>query len=165
MGLQFWIQILPFVVLIILGFSIGGFVERAHSRQLKVREEAVRDVMVTDLRTFPVGCETASIGLVTGEVVIASDYFKTFAAGLRKMIGGDLRTYETLMERARREALVRMMESAKAMGANHVANVRLASSNIGSGGAGGRRSHRAAMVEVYAYGTAVFVPSTNRASS
>ncbi len=155
MGLPFWFQVLPFVVLLVFGFCIGGVVERAHFRRLEAREAALSDVLVTDLRSFPTQNVTESFGLVSGEVVIASDYFKTFAAALRKLVGGDLRTYESLMERARREALVRMKQEAKAAGANCVANVRLASSNIGSGGAGSRRRRGAAMVEMYAYGTAV----------
>ena len=153
MGFQFWIQAVPFVVLLILGISIGGFVERAHFRRLARREDALRHILVTDLKTLPPGGSAKCYGLVEGEVVIASDYFKTFAAGIRKMLGGELRTYETLMERARREALVRMTEAAQRMGANHVMNVRFTSSSIGGTG----RSRAAAMVEVYAYGTAIHV--------
>ena len=158
MGLPFWLQVAPVAVLLVFGFTIGGIVERAHFRRLKEREAALHDMIVTDTKAFPSGYAPQPFGLVTGQVVIASDYFKTFAAGLRKLIGGDLRTYETLMERARREALVRMMESAKHMGANRVINVRFSTSNIGSGGAQ-RRRRGAAMVEMYAYGTAVYVPS------
>ena len=157
MSWQFWLQFAPFVVLLAFGFTIGGIVERAHFRRLQVREDALRDMIVTDVKTFPPRCASEPFGMVMGQVVIASDYFKTFAAGLRKLVGGDLRAYETLMERARREALVRMLESARQMGANYVVNVRFATSNIGSGGAH-RRRRGAAMVEMYVYGTAVFVP-------
>ncbi len=159
--LSMWIQIALFVVLISLGFTIGGFVERAHFRRLAIREAMVNDLVVTNLKVLPSGCSDQPIGLVSGQVVIASDYFKTFLANLRKMVGGELRTYESLMERARREAVVRMLESAKRLGASHVINVRFASSNIGSGGSSNRkrRGGGAAMVEMYAYGTAVFVPS------
>ncbi len=161
MGFQFWLQVVPFVVLIVLGFTVGGFVERAHFRKLERRERELADITVTDLRGIPLRTKAELCGMVTGEVVIASDYFKTFAANLKKMIGGDLRTYETLMERARREALVRMLESARQLGANHVANVRFASSNISSG-ATGRRNNRAAMVEMYAYGTALRLTDDGR---
>lgn len=147
----FFVQILPIAILLILGFSVGTLVERAHFKRLAAREAALADIMVTDLRTVPVGYDAKVCGLVTGEVVIASDYFKTFAAGLRKLVGGELRTFESLMVRARREALVRMLESARRLGANHVANVRFATSNIGSM----RRNRAAAMVEMYAYGTAM----------
>jgi len=91
---------------------------------------------------------------VVGEVVIAADYFKTFLAAMRKIVGGNLHAYETLLERARREAIVRMKEAAQDMGANRVVNMRFASSNVGS--TEGRR--RAPMVEMYAYGTAIRAP-------
>jgi uncharacterized protein YbjQ (UPF0145 family) len=151
MGLGFFIQVLPVIVLLILGFSIGTVVERAHFKRLAAREAALGDMLVTDLRRPPEGVDARTCGLVVGEVVIASDYFKTFAAALRKLIGGELRTFESLMVRARREALLRMLESAKSMGANSVINVRFATSNIGSVG----RRRAAAMVEMYAYGTAI----------
>jgi uncharacterized protein YbjQ (UPF0145 family) len=153
MGFQFWIQFVPIVVFLILGFTIGTLVERAHFKRLAMREAALRDMFVTDTKSLPPGWNATLCGLVTGEVVIASDYFKTFAAGLRKLIGGELHTYESLMVRARREATVRMLESAKRQGANGVLNVRFSTSNIGSA----RRRRAAAMVEMYAYGTAMHI--------
>ena len=153
MGWQFWFQFVPVVVFLILGLLSGTFLEKRHFKSLARREAAMRDIMVTNLRALPTGCAVAPVGLVTGEVVVASDYFKTFVANIKKLIGGELRTFETLMERARREALLRMMDHAKAMGANRVLNVRFESSNIGSM----RRNKGAAMVEMYAYGTAVHV--------
>jgi uncharacterized protein YbjQ (UPF0145 family) len=151
------LQIAPIVALLILGCCIGTFVERAHFRRLAVRENALGHMLVTDTRAIPTGCATQPCGLVVGEVVIASDYFKTFAAKIRKIVGGELRSYETMMERARREAIIRMKESADRMGANRVINIRLASSNIG----GFRRRQNAAMVEIYAYGTAIYVPQSS----
>lgn len=153
MGWQFWLQIVPVVVFLILGLLAGTWVERRHFRRLATREAQLSHMLVTDLRQLPSGCVPEPCALVIGEVVIASDYFKTFAAQLRKLVGGELRTFETLMERARREALLRMMERAHDMGANRVVNVRFATSNIGSL----RRNQRAAMVEMYAYGTAICV--------
>ncbi len=151
MGSVFFFQVLPILALLILGFSIGTIVERAHFRRLDARERALDDMLVTDLRSPPSGAKVENRGLVTGEAVIASDYFKTFAASLRKLVGGELHTFESLMVRARREALVRMLESARSGGANGVINVRFATSNIGSM----RRNKKAAMVEMYAYGTAI----------
>ncbi len=110
-------------------------------------------MLVTDTRTLPTAGSIQGRGLVVGQVVIASDYFKTFAATLRKLVGGELHTFESLMVRARREALVRMLASARERGANGVINVRFASSNVGSM----RRRQAAAMVEMYAYGTALFI--------
>ncbi len=154
MPLQFWLQVVPFVVLITLGFTVGGFVERRHLKRLAAWEAELADILVTDLKKLPVEVSAQHCGLVMGEVVIASDYFKTVAAKFKGMFGGELSTFQTLMDRARREALVRLMKRAKAMGANRVYNVRFESSNIGAM----RRNKPSAMVELYAYGTAVHVP-------
>ena len=97
------IQIAPIVVLLVLGFTVGTLVERAHFRRLEKREAAVRDIFVTNLRKLPTQSVARAYGLVTGEVVIASDYFKTFAATLRKLVGGELHAFESLMVRARRD--------------------------------------------------------------
>ena len=150
---EFWLQIVPILVLLGLGFTVGGFVERAHFKRLDAREAAMRDMLVTDLKRLPKGVSSRSCGLVTGEAVIGSDYFKTVVAKLKSLFGGELRTFQTLMTRARREALLRMMERAKQMGANGVINIRFETSNIGAM----RGKKASAMVEMYAYGTAVFV--------
>ena len=60
--------------------------------------------MVVDVKTTPPGVEAASGTLVMGEVVIASDYFKTFVASLRNIVGGEVKAYQTMLSRARREA-------------------------------------------------------------
>ncbi len=144
------------VALILVGVFAGKWTERRHFRRLAVRESALKDMLVTDTRSLPAGCTVRNKSMVVGEVVVASDYFKTFVSKLRRIVGGELRAFETLMERARREAAVRMLEQAKSLGANGVINVRFASSNIGSM----RKKGRAAMVEMYAYGTAIqIVPS------
>jgi uncharacterized protein YbjQ (UPF0145 family) len=155
--IQFWAQIVPFVVLLVLAVLTGTWVERRHFRQLAAREAALEHILVTDVRSLPADCAKEPFGLVFGEVVVASDYFKTFVAQLKKLVGGELRTFETLMERARREALLRMLESADRMGANRVVNVRFSTSNVGSM----KRNRKAAMVEMYAYGTAIYVPEAS----
>ena len=78
------------------------------------------------------------------------DYFKKVVAGLRNIFGGRVSAYETLIERARREALLRMKEEAKLKGAESIFNVKLETASI-SKNAGGQIGS----VEVYAYGTAI----------
>lgn len=141
------------LVLIGIGFGVGSVVERAHFRDLARREEALRGMIATNLRTAPAGLAVASGQLVSGSVVIGSDYFKTFAAGLKKLIGGEVRSFERMMERARREARCRMLEDARRRGARVVINVRFETSSIGGFG-----PQRMPMAEVIAYGTALFEP-------
>lgn len=69
--------------------------------------------------------------LIVAEVVVASDYLKTFAATLRNIFGGNVRSFETLLERARREATLRLLDQAREQGYNAICNLRLEAPNIG----------------------------------
>jgi len=87
--------------------------------------------------------------LVSGNVVVAVDYFKKVIANIKMIFGGKLGMYDSLISRARREAVVRMLREADALGADAVYNVRIEFSAVGAqpaaiGGA-----------ELLAYGTAV----------
>jgi uncharacterized protein YbjQ (UPF0145 family) len=136
--------------LIAIGLGVGTVVERSHLASLARREAALRDVVATTLRTPPADRRRCHGRLVSGSAVIGSDYFKTFAASLRKLVGGEIRSFERMMVRARREALCRMLEEARAMGADLVVNVRFETSSIG-----GQSPRSMPMAEVVAYGTAV----------
>lgn len=131
-----------FIVLIVVGFIFGSLREKNHLADLTKRELI--------LVQLPVRSETrqdfaaTNSFLVRGSVVIAADYFKTFVAGIQNFFGGRLATYETLMERARREAIVRMKESAKAGGASEIVGFRVEMVTVAAVG-----------VEILAYGTAL----------
>ena len=85
-------------------------------------------------------------GVVTRSTVRAKHIGRDFAAGLKNIFGGELKGYTELLQEARQEALHRMMEQARSVGANAVVNVRFATSSIAQGAA-----------ELFAYGTAVKV--------
>jgi uncharacterized protein YbjQ (UPF0145 family) len=85
-------------------------------------------------------------GLVTGSTVRAKHIGRDIAASLKNILGGELKGYTELLQEARKEALHRMMEQARSVGANAVINVRFATSSVAQGAA-----------ELFAYGTAVKV--------
>jgi len=85
-------------------------------------------------------------GVVTGSTVRAKHIGRDIAAGLKNFVGGELKGYTELLQEARKEALDRMMEQARSVGANAVINVRFATSSVAQGAA-----------ELFAYGTAVKV--------
>ena len=87
--------------------------------------------------------------LVTGSVVISVDYFKRILAGLRNSFGGPIASYETLVDRARREAILRMKESCP--NATQLINLRIETSSITKGA-----KQQIGSVEVLAYGTAIY---------
>ncbi|MCH7791413.1 MAG: heavy metal-binding domain-containing protein, partial [Planctomycetes bacterium] len=136
----------------IVGLGGGGLAERAHLAKLSRREERVRDVFVSDIGSFPGGVDpTTDAAMVMGETVIATDYFKSFLAKLRKVFGGELGAYRSLMVRARREAVVQMLEQAKRQGCDAVCNVRLDPADLGGTGV---RSRGMTTVAIVATGTA-----------
>ncbi len=138
-------------VMLAIGFGVGSLRERRHLTDLDQREAESQDIGVVNLKsvTRPETVEHAE--LVLGQVVIANDYFKSFAASLRNIVGGEMKSLETLMGRARREATLRMLENARAIGATEVWNVRYDTSNIASASS----RNPATSVEVLATGTAV----------
>lgn len=93
----------------------------------------------SDLRT-----EYQVLGLVRGTSIRTRHLGMDILASLRKLVGGEIPEYAEMIEEARDEALAKMSERAKALGANAVIGIRIASSTVTQGAA-----------EVIAYGTAV----------
>jgi uncharacterized protein YbjQ (UPF0145 family) len=151
MMLELWLAVLPVLALLVLGLGIGRWQEHRHLRSLHARERRYRDFAVTNLRAVPSPETARESRLVLGEAVIATDYFKSFAGRLRSLVGGEIRAYQTLMTRARREARLRMLDQARRAGAREVHNVRYETSNIRSADS----RNPGVSVEVFAFGTAV----------
>ncbi len=135
-----------------LAYLIGSTVEKAHFRRLAQWEQRLAGILMSDMKHVPPNWRVDEASLVVGQAVIATDKFKVFTAGLRNLFGGRVRGYETLVERARREALVRMLWQAQQFGANVVWNVRVETSTIQ-----GKQEGKSGGVEVMAYGTAMKV--------
>ncbi len=147
----FWFQVGPVLFLLALGYGVGRLRERRHFQALDRREREYANIVVTNLKNVVDPASVKQASLVMGEAVIATDYFKSFVAKLRNIVGGEIKAYETLMARARREATLRMLEQARRFGASEVCNVRYETSNIRSA----TRRSPAVSVEVFAFGTAV----------
>lgn len=145
----------PLVALVVFGF-IGAWLERRHYASIRAREAATANLPATNLRALDDERAVQEAWLVTASVVISIDYFKRFLAGWRKVFGGRVRSYETLLDRARREALLRLKEQCPS--ADLIANLRFDTSCIAN--ARGRNRQTVAGVEVLASGTAIrFAPA------
>jgi uncharacterized protein YbjQ (UPF0145 family) len=138
------VQLGLFVAVLVIGLTFGRANERRHFRELAVLEQSLSDIVVCNGRGPVDGGAFRSSALVAGSVVIAEDYFKRVAAGLKSLVGGRLIAYETLLERGRREAIVRMKEQARRLGATHVVNVRLETASLSEDWSGSRASASAA---------------------
>ncbi len=144
------IEVLIPAAAILFAWGTGRFIERSHFRRLEREEAALADIAVLAMRTLPAGIAARDPVLVVGTAVIAIDYFKAFAGGIRSLIGGRVRGYEAVLERARREALLRLRRDARARGADLVLCVRMETATIG----GGESQSGPGGAEVIAYGTA-----------
>lgn len=151
--------LLIFLFLLLTGYLSGRWLEQRHYRSILAREAALRHLLVLPVRVPANEHSQYDSTLVTGSVVVSVDYFKTVAASLRNVFGGRVGAYESLLDRARREATLRMQEEAQQLGADIIYNVKYETSRIGENDAKGLGS-----VEVLAYGTALIRPAHDAAA-
>ena len=140
--------------LLLLTYFIGRHLESNHYKSIREREAATKDMVAINFPRFPFDVEIERAGMVMGSVVVSHDHFKRFLAQLRIIVGGRIKSYEPLLDRARREAVLRMKEQALARGHNTVVNIRLETSRLANSQRGGKGT---AGVEMLAYGTALTV--------
>ena len=138
--------------LLLLSYFIGRHLESNHYKSIREREAATKDMVAINFPRFPFDVEIERAGMVMGSVVVSHDHFKRFLAQLRIIVGGRIKSYEPLLDRARREAVLRMKEQALARGHNTVVNIRLETSRLANSRRGGKGT---AGVEMLAYGTAL----------
>ncbi|RZF52176.1 YbjQ family protein [Acinetobacter halotolerans] len=139
-------QIVIFLILFSVGWGFGRYNEQKHLRELDEKERLLADIQL-DSRRFA-SSEYAG-HLISSNVVISHDYFKFILASIKNILGGRLISYESVVERARREAIVRLKQQARSMGGNQILGVRLSTTEMGMQGG---------MVEVFAYGTVIITP-------
>lgn len=149
-------DLLSFFVLLALGYGFGRFAEQRHFRSIIAREKLLSDLPAIASKFPPAGLPPPATHLVCGSVVVSADYFKRLLARLRNVIGGRVKSYESLLDRARREAILRMKEEAEKLGATMVFNIKLETASISKG-----RKKTVGAVEVLAYGTAI-IPSNKK---
>lgn len=139
------------VGLVLLGLVVGTILENKHYVSIRLREKSSRNLPVITIGSYDNSRDILKSYLVSGSVVISVDYFKRFLAALRNIFGGRVRAYESLVDRARREAILRM--KAKSPAADMIINLRIETSSISKQRNGQQKS--VGCVEVIAYGTAI----------
>ena len=103
-------------------------------------------MLITNIETVPGRTIVRHIGLVQGSTVRAKHVGRDIMAGLKNIVGGELKGYTELLNEAREEAIACMSEQARQMGANAVVNVCFSTASVAVGAA-----------EIFAYGTAVVI--------
>lgn len=104
------------------------------------------EIIITTIDHVPNATIEEHFGMVSGSVVRSKHFGTDMFAGLKNLVGGELEGYTKLLNETRQQALERLADNARMLGANAVVNVRLESSSVAAGAA-----------ELYAYGTAVKV--------
>lgn len=135
------------LLVVLIGLFSGSWFERRHFASIERRERALRPVPVTNVKGLDPAREVASSRLVGGSVVVSVDAYKALIGSLQSFFGGRVTTYERLVDRARREAVLRLFDEAG--DADTLVNLRVETSMIAEPG------ESASSVEAFAYATAV----------
>ncbi len=104
------------------------------------------DVEISNLEAIPGRKIVKHLGMVQGNTVRAKHVGRDIMAGLKNIVGGELKGYTELLTDSREECTQRMVENARELGANAVLNVRFSTSSVSAGAS-----------ELFVYGTAVIV--------
>lgn len=108
-------------------------------------------MLLSNLETVPGHHIRQQLDVVYGSTVRSKHVGRDLLAGLKNIVGGELTAYTELLEESRQEAMNRMIEKARAMGANAVVGIRFSTSNIAQGAS-----------ELFVYDTAVIVEPMQR---
>ena len=142
-------RLILFAVLVVLGYFFGTRAEKRHLASIREREQQYAALPTIMLKRPLDPEQIKDYRLVNGSAVIAIDYFKKFVASLTNLFGGNMISYESLVDRARREAILRM--KADAGEADEIINIRIETSSISK-----NAQQSVGAVEVLAYGTAIY---------
>lgn len=136
------------VLLGAIGWFIAWLLERRHLKNLSLREDELKHIKVEvgPKHLVQKPCEQKSEMLV-GSVVLSHDSFRSITIIFTKIFGGNIRQYERLFSRARRESIIRLKEQAAAKGFERVVNLKIVSAKVKHSGP--------KSVEIVAYGTGV----------
>ncbi len=143
-----------FLILLTMGYFSGRVTEHRHYKSILLREKVSLRLPTVTSNMLPEVDQIENSFLVSGSCVISIDYFKRVLAGLRNIMGGRITAYETLIDRARREAILRMKN--EALGSHIIVNTRVETASIFSS----TNQNGIGSVEVFAYGTAIKLKKT-----
>lgn len=138
------------VILLVVSYFTGTHIEKKHLVSLRLREKnLLRLPRIT--QTKQPASTAQNVRMVSGSAVIAADFFRHYLSMLISLFGGNIGVLESLLDRARREAVLRMLESCS--DADYISGVRYETSALSE-----ESSQRALpVVEVMVYGTAVYL--------
>ena len=143
------IDLIIFVVLLWTWYAFWSFAEKKHFKQIIQKESELKNIVVLskyDAKTLDIFWTE----LVTWNIVLSIDFFKKFLSGFVNFFGWRMSSYESLLDRARRDSIVKIKEKAKKKWFNAIANLRLETSSISKW-----KKRQIWSIEVLAYATAI----------
>ncbi len=142
------LNLIVFVSLILIGYTAGKRLEKRHYKSIHEREMKFLQRPTTTTKTLPGNQSVQQASMAIGAVVVSVDYFKRFLATIRMIFGGEVSSYASLIDRGKREAILRMKESCP--NADLYLNFRLETAAISQG-----RRNKVGSIEFVAYSTAI----------
>ena len=136
------------IALLIICYFTGRSREKKHYKSIREREvKLYKQPHINFSKNVNISQPVKNAQLVSASVVIGCDYFKAFLASLRNIFGGNVSAYESVLDRGRREAILRIRESAYRMRADLVMNIKIETVMLSE--------QTMSQVCITAYGTAV----------
>ncbi|MCK5041809.1 MAG: heavy metal-binding domain-containing protein [Sphingomonadales bacterium] len=142
------------VILGAIGWFIAWWLERKHLKYLTAREAELKHITVeagpkelSEVAQSSANMFTGMSGMFTGSVVLSHDGFRSITIAIAKIFGGNIKQYERLLDRARRQAIIRLKEDAEGQGVTRIVNMKMLTTSIT------RKGPKA--VEIVVYGTGV----------
>jgi len=136
------------IALLIICYFTGRSREKKHYKSIREREvKLYKQHHINFSKNVNISQPVKNAQLVSASVVIGCDYFKVFLASLRNIFGGNVSAYESVLDRGRREAILRIRESAYRMRADLVMNIKIETVMLSE--------QTMSQVCITAYGTAV----------
>ena len=142
------LNLIVFSSLILIGYTAGKWLEDRHYKSIREREMKFLQRPTITIKTIPGNQSVQQASMAIGAVVVSVDYFKRFLATIRMIFGGEVSSYASLIDRGKREAILRMKESCP--NADLYLNFRLQTAAISQG-----RRNKIGSIEFVAYSTAI----------
>ena len=136
------------IALLVICYFTARTREKRHYKSIREREvKLYKQPHINFSKNVNISQPVKNAQLVSASVVIGCDYFKVFLASLRNIFGGNVSAYESVLDRGRREAILRIRESAYRMRADLVMNIKIETVMLSE--------QTMSQVCITAYGTAV----------
>ena len=136
------------IALLVICYFTGRTREKRHYKSIREREvKLYKQPHINFSKNVNISQPVKNAQLVSASVVIGCDYFKVFLASLRNIFGGNVSAYESVLDRGRREAILRIRESAYRMRADLLMNIKIETVMLSE--------QTMSQVCITAYGTAV----------